>query len=116
MQSLNAQKDTLRNRGEARGTSEKIMWGFSMIFLIVLLLLLPLMLFSSDSSALVSNPVKGMSLDLNLIVLIVLQYSQQVSGEPLPIYSFTNSGTIESTSRDEYGQWQNMYKSGMIKM
>ena len=33
--------------------SEKVMWGFSMILLIVLLLLLPLMLFSSDSVGLV---------------------------------------------------------------
>lgn len=50
--------------------SEKVMWGFSMILLIVLLLL-PLMLFSSDSSALVSNPVKSMSLKVNLNVGLV---------------------------------------------
>ena len=51
--------------------SEKVMWGFSMILLIVLLLLVPLMLFSSDSSALVSNPVKSMSLKVNLNVGLV---------------------------------------------
>ena len=37
----------------------------------MLLLLLPLMLFSSDSSALVSNPVKSMSLKVNLNVGLV---------------------------------------------
>lgn len=79
------------------------MWGFSFIIVIVLLLLLPLLLFSSDSSALVSNPVKAMSLDLNLIV----------AGEPLSIYSFTNSGTVETVDRDEYSQWQNMHKSAV---
>ena len=68
---MNAQKDTLKNKGEGRTLSEKVMWGFSMILLIVLLLLLPLVLFSSDSSALVSNPVKSMSLKVNLNVRAV---------------------------------------------
>ena len=74
---------------------EKIEWGFSMILLIVLLLLLPLMLFSSDSSALVSNPVKSMSIEVNLLVRAAMKVDAQIAGEPLNVYSFQNSGTVE---------------------
>ena len=71
-----------------------------MIFLIVLLLLLPLMLFSSDSSALVSNPVKYASMDVNLVIM----------GEPLSLYSFSRSADIVAANRTEYYRWQDMFK------
>lgn len=90
----------MKNKGEARGRIEKIIWGFSMIFLIVLLLLLPLMLFSSDSSALVSNPVKFASMDVNLVIM----------GEPLSLYSFARSADIVDANRTEYYRWQDMFK------
>ena len=93
----------MKNKGEARGRTEKIIWGFSMIFLIVLLLLLPLMLFSSDSSALVSNPVKFASMDVNLAVM----------GEPLSLYSFSRSADIVDANRTEYYRWQNMFKGSI---
>lgn len=74
-----------------------------MIFIIVLLLLLPLMLFSSDSSALVSNPVKFASMDVNLVIM----------GEPLNLYSFSRSSDIVDVSRDEYYRWQNLFKGSL---
>ena len=90
----------MKNKGEARGRTEKIIWGFSMIFLIVLLLLLPLMLFSSDASALVSNPVKCASMDVNLLIM----------GEPLSLYSFSRSADIVDANRTEYYRWHDMFK------
>ena len=89
---------------------EKIEWGFSMILLIVLLLLLPLMLFSSDSSALVSNPVKSMSMEVNLLVRAAMKVDAQIAGEPLNVYSFQNSGTVEQVSKEEYYTWQSMFR------
>ena len=103
---VNKQMDTQCNRGEGRSMSEKIMWGFSIIIASVLLLLLPLMLFSSDSSALVSNPVTGTTMSVTLTV----------SGEPLELYSFTNSGNVHAVSREEYAVWQTMFKGGFLSV
>ena len=78
-------KDSISNRSEARPFSEKIIWGFSFILLIVLLLILPPLLFSSGSLALVSNPVTSASMHVDLIVCeIKTQYSYFVIISSLP--------------------------------
>jgi hypothetical protein len=39
-----------------------------------------------------------------------------VSGEPLELYSFTNSGNVHAVSREEYAVWQTMFKGGFLSI
>ncbi|KAK8792902.1 hypothetical protein WA158_005066 [Blastocystis sp. Blastoise] len=92
-------KDVYKNQGIPRGKLGKIGCGGSIILGIIFVLLLPLILFSSDSVALISNPVKYASLTISL----------QTRSQYISLYSFQQTKSVELLNEEEYYQWQLEY-------
>ena len=116
VQALYYAHDQKEREKRQRPLYEKIFIGGLLVVLLVFVLILPLVLFSSRSPALTAKPIQKAELSISLLVgvfLIAYSCNSQFDDDLIPIYQTNNDILIQNNETD-HSIWVERFKSDVV--